>query len=188
VGKPASSSHLCAAPIDTHRLRLEPLRVDHADELVSVLDDQALHTYLGGVPATVEQLRARFDLKSHGVSADGVQTWLNWVVRTGDGWAAGFVQATISPTEAGPVAELAWVVGVPHQRRGLATEAAAAVAAWLTRQDVRRLVAHVHPDNVASQVVAERLGLRPTDVVVDGEVEWVGGTQPPWEDVRPASG
>jgi hypothetical protein len=42
----------------------------------------------------------------------------------------------------------------------------------LLAQGVRRVVAHVHPDHVASQRVAAALGLRPTPVVVDCEVEW----------------
>ena len=37
---------------------------------------------------------------------------------------------------------------------------------------VTRVVAHVHPDHVASQGVAAGLGLTPTDRVDDGEVEW----------------
>ena len=175
MGYLAESTHLRATPIETERLRLEPLDSAHTYELVTVLDDPALHTYIGGEPATLEQLYGRFELKSGGISADGVQTWLNWVVRAGEGAAVGFVQATITPSDAGPSAELAWVVGLSHQRRGFATEAAAAAMAWLAERDVRRLVAHVHPDNVPSQVVAERLGMRPTDVVVDGEIEWVAG-------------
>lgn len=175
---PAEAAHLRATLIETERLRLEPLRRDHADEIVTVLDDPALHSYIGGQPATLEQLRGRFELKSGGISADGVQTWLNWVIRTGDGAAVGFVQATITPFDDGPRAELAWVVGVSHQRRGFASEAAAAVTAWLADRHVRRLVAHVHPENLPSQVVAQRLGMQPTDVVVDGETEWLRPGQP----------
>jgi hypothetical protein len=35
------------------------------------------------------------------------------------------------------------------------------------------VVAHVHPDHRASQGVARAAGLRPTDVVQDGEVRWL---------------
>jgi len=178
MGTSARSRPLYAEPITTERLVLEPLTVKHADELVEVLDNQSLHTYVGGTPANLAQLRGRFDLKAGGVSADGVQTWLNWVIRDA-GAATGFVQATVTPTAGGPVAELAWVVGVAHQRQGLATESAAAVVQWLAGKGVRRLVAHVHPDNTPSAVVATRLGLRPTTVVVDGEVEWVSRCEPP---------
>ncbi|RII89234.1 GNAT family N-acetyltransferase, partial [Clavibacter michiganensis] len=32
--------------------------------------------------------------------------------------------------------------------------------------------AHIHPDHAASEAVARRLGLAPTDERVDGEVRW----------------
>ncbi len=168
----AVGRRLRASTIQTRRLRLEPLRLTHADELVSVLDDAALHTYIGGEPATLPQLRMRFDLKSRGASDDGLQTWLNWVMR-GPGSVVGFVQATVTQVDGEAVAELAWVVGVQHQRQGYASEGGAAAVEWLVVRGVRRLVAHVHPDNVASHAVARRLGMHPTQVVVDGEVEWV---------------
>ncbi len=168
----AVGRRLRASMIQTRRLRLEPLRLTHADELVSVLDDAALHTYIGGEPATLPQLRMRFDVKSRGCSADGLQTWLNWVVR-GPASVVGYVQATLSPVRGEVVAELAWVVGVEHQRLGYAGEATAAAVAWLAARGVRHLVVHIHPDNVASQRLAARLGMHPSHVVVDGEVEWV---------------
>ena len=79
----------------------------------------------------------------------------------------------MTATTGGLVAELAWVVGAAYQGRGIASEAAAGVARWLGEHGVHALVAHIHPGNVASQVVARRTGLHPTDVVVDDEVEWV---------------
>ena len=44
---------------------------------------------------------------------------------------------------------------------------------WLAAAGIACLVAHIHPDHAASAHVCERLGLRPTDVVEDGEVRWV---------------
>ena len=39
--------------LSSERLVLEPLRVAHAAEMVAVLDDPQLHTYIGGAPATL---------------------------------------------------------------------------------------------------------------------------------------
>ncbi len=91
------------------------------------------------------------------------------------------------------MAELAWVVGTQWQGRGIARVAARLVLDHLLAQGVRRVVAHVHPDHVASQRVAAALGLRPTPVVVDGEVEWrleglsTGGVVQPPDGVGPGT-
>ncbi len=37
-----------AQPFATRRLLLEPLRPDHADKMAPLLDDVALHTFIGG--------------------------------------------------------------------------------------------------------------------------------------------
>jgi len=39
-----------AAMLNGQRVRLEPLRVEHADELMPVLDDSMLHTYVASRP------------------------------------------------------------------------------------------------------------------------------------------
>lgn len=82
------------------------------------------------------------------------------------------VQATVGPGDDGLEAEIAWVVGVPWQGRGLATEAAIALVDRLGRQSVRTVVAHIHPDHAASAAVATACGLTPTDRMHDGEVRW----------------
>ncbi|WBB65842.1 GNAT family N-acetyltransferase [Micromonospora sp. WMMD812] len=162
-----------AEPIETERLVLEPLRVGHAEEMAPLLDDERLHEYVGGRPDTPEELRARYARQVAGHSPDGAQGWLNWIVRHRDtGAALGVVQATVRLDGERAVAELAWVVAAPQQGRGYAGEAAAGMVGWLDRQGIRALIAHVHPDHRASARVAERLGLRATDVVVDGELRW----------------
>jgi RimJ/RimL family protein N-acetyltransferase len=159
--------------IETARLSLEPLRADHAAEMAPLLDDDALHRYIGGRPATRSELRDRYRRQSAGRSPDGQEGWLNWVVRhRASGTAVGIVQATLRRDGERLTAELAWVIASRYQRRGYAGEAAIGMAAWLGHQGVRRLVAHVHPEHQASMRVAERLGLAPTEVVVDGEVRW----------------
>lgn len=143
--------------------------------MASVLADPRLYEFTGGTPPTVGQLAASYESQVAGPDRLG-ETWHNWIVRLADGGrAVGFVQSTVIGEEA----DMAWVVGARWQRRGYATEAARVMSSWLVEMGATRLVAHIHPDHVASGRVAASLGLQPTDEVdSDGEVVWsfdVGG-------------
>lgn len=168
-----SSQEIDAPLLETPRLGLEPLRVQHAEEMVPVLADERLYAFTGGTPPALGELRERYARQATGRSPDGVERWLNWIVRRSeDGLAVGFVQAAIADDPPPTTAVLAWVLGVPFHGRGYAREAAAAVVAWLLAVDVGRLVAYIHPEHSASMGVARALGLVPTDARVNGEVVW----------------
>ena len=93
--------------------------------MAPLLDDPTLHTFTGGKPATLEELRSRYARQVVGQPPDGSQHWLNWIVRRrDDGQAVGFVQATISEQNGDLTADVAWVVAVSQQRSGYAREAA----------------------------------------------------------------
>ena len=161
-------------PIETGRLVLTPLRVDDADEMVGVLASPALYAFTGGEPPTLEGLRRRYAAMVVGRSPDGAQEWLNWIVRLGDGpaigSAIGTVQATVEQEDGR--AEVAWVIGADRQGQGYAAEAAVALVQALVRADVPCVIAHIHPDHAASEGVARRCGLTPTDEFHDGERRW----------------
>lgn len=164
-----------AAPITSDRLVLEPLRVGHAAEMASVLDDPALHRYIGGEPATAAELGERYLTLVAGGSPDGAEGWLNWVVRRRDNNAAvGYVQATVTGSGQQYEADVAWVFATPHQHQGFAVEAARLMVDWLRRHGATTIFALIHPDHRASEAVASKVGLSPTDEIVDGEVRWVG--------------
>jgi RimJ/RimL family protein N-acetyltransferase len=156
--------------ITTARLELVPLAVSDAEEMVAVLGDERLHTFTGGRPPTLDELRARYARLVEGRSPDGAEQWRNWIVRRRDGRAVGTVQATIAA--AGRAAEVAWVIAVPWQGQGLAAEAAEGLVAWLEARGVQTITAHVHPDHHASATVAARAGLAATGEVHDGEQVW----------------
>jgi RimJ/RimL family protein N-acetyltransferase len=165
---------LVPSSLESERLVLEPLKPDHADELVNVLDDPALHRFTGGAPAAgLAELRARFERQARGESPDGRDGWLNWVLRErASGRPVGTVQATVTGRTDGKVAELAWVIGTGAQGNGFGKEAAATVADWLRAQGVVRLRAHIHPQHYESMAVARSAGLKATPVIVDGETRW----------------
>jgi RimJ/RimL family protein N-acetyltransferase len=162
-----------ATVIETPRLRLEPLALEHAKELARALDDPRLHEFIGGRPATVAELEARYArLVAEPGSARG-EGWLNWIVRhRAADRAIGTVQATLKLHEEEAVAELAWVISTHNQRQGHAKEAVGAVAAWLRGRSVAVFVAHIHPGHRASMAVARSVGLAPTHLGVDGETRW----------------
>jgi RimJ/RimL family protein N-acetyltransferase len=155
--------------IPTERLDLQPLSPVDAEDMVGVLADDALYAVIGGAPPSLDELRERYTRQAVGHSADGTETWHNWILRQrDDGAAIGFIQATVVDR----TAELAWLVGVPWQGRGYATEAARAVVHWLMADGVTTIKAHVAPGHRPSELVAERIGLAVTDDIEDGERVW----------------
>ncbi|MFD0688753.1 GNAT family N-acetyltransferase [Actinomadura fibrosa] len=180
-----------AETIRTQRLVLEPLAVHHADEMAVVLDDPRLHRFIGGEPLSADELRARYEHLVAGPAPFHQEVWLNWVVRRArDGQAVGYVQATVTPAQPGftvaaaaegstvtpspprTIASVAWVIGMPYQGFGFATEAARALVDWLLAHGAGDIVAAIHPDNLASAAVAGKLGLRPTAETADDETVW----------------
>jgi RimJ/RimL family protein N-acetyltransferase len=128
--------------------------------------------FTGGTPpGDVAELAARYRAQIAGPDREG-ETWHNWVIRLRDGPAVGFVQATVT----GAMADVAWVVGLPWQRRGIGAEAAEAMCSWLLRSGTGELVAHIHPENVASRHMATALGFVATgELDADGEMVWRRG-------------
>jgi RimJ/RimL family protein N-acetyltransferase len=165
----------------TRRLTIQPLTVAHAAELAPLLDDPELHEFTGGRPLGLAELADQYARWQTRQSSDGTQVWGNWVLRIRDtATAIGTLQATLATGgrdhHLGGVAEVAWVVARSAQGCGYASEAAASLVQHL-RDSGWAVIAHIHPDHLASQRVARAAGLVPTDQIVDGEVRW---TTPGW--------
>jgi RimJ/RimL family protein N-acetyltransferase len=163
--------------ISTARLDLVPLSAAHAEEMAAVLSSPSLHTFIGGEPLTPDALRTRYERLVAGYSVPSV-TWCNWVLRLrSESCLVGTVQATLTDSQS--VAEIAWVIGTPWQRRGLATEAARGLVSWLAREpSIRTVVAHIHPKHRASAAVATAAGLTPSEQSQDDEVRWHRAMRP----------
>lgn len=162
-----------AETIETQRLVLEPLSPDHAEEMAVVLNDRRLHTYIGGEPLTLPELKARYARLATGPGPFHQEGWLNWIVRRRrDAQAIGTVQATVTPGDRGPQAAVAWVIAVPYQGFGFASEAATALVAWLRAHCVKGIHATINPANAPSEAVARRIGLLPTEDYSGDELIW----------------
>jgi RimJ/RimL family protein N-acetyltransferase len=149
------------------------LRVEDADEMLSVLEDDSLYEFIGGVPPSLKELRSRYERFLAGSESDN-ETWFNWIVRPAkDSGAIGSLQATIVRTNEGrSVAEVSWIIGTRWQKQGFASEAARALVRWLRARGVVEVCAHIDACHRASAVVAGRAGLQSTAEQRDGEIIW----------------
>jgi len=144
--------------LHTARLTLEPQLAIHADEMFAVLSDPAIYEFENAPPASVDTLRARYRALESRRSADGGESWLNWIVRLCGGPAIGYVQATV--LGAGR-ALIAYELHSAHWRRGYGTEAVSAMIDELRNSyGVTTIAAIFKRANYRSRGLLERLGLR----------------------------
>ena len=157
--------------ISSESLVLVPLREADADRLSGLLADPVLREWLHA--EDVDGLRDRFRRWESGSSPDGQESWLNWIVTSGDdARALGWAQATVS----GGVAVIAYAILPDERGRGGATEAVRAVTRWLYEQPgVTSVEANIDPTNRASQSVAANAGFSRTGRVRGGEETWQAG-------------
>nr|WP_281362536.1 GNAT family N-acetyltransferase [Alpinimonas psychrophila] len=148
--------------ISTARLVLEPLSVNHAPSMVSVLAHPSLYVFTGGEAPSLDELQERYARQTVGHSADESQWWLNWILRhTATNESIGFVQATVQSgqsVQSRLVADIAWVISPAWQCKGCASEATTAMIEWLTLHEVdgeTRWVEHA-PRTPATLSVVEK--------------------------------
>ena len=153
-------------------LRLEPLGVAHADEMFDAMTARAIYDYIPGAPpASLAVLRERYARLAQGRSDDGLQQWLNWIIRLPSGHCAGFVQATLHREHTG---DFAYALAPQYWGRGVAFAASRATIALLASDfEVKALYATVDPRNSRSLRLLARLGFGETaaDAYPHGTVE-----------------
>ena len=157
--------------LETVRLTLEPQVAAHADEMFRVLSDPAIYEYENEPPDSAEWLRARFTRLESRRSPDGIERWLNWVLRDRSSALLGYVQATVYPEHR---AGIAYVLASDSWGKGLASEAVESMIAELAaRYGVRHLSAVLKRDNGRSMRLLERLGfsLAPAGLHAEREIE-----------------
>ena len=144
-------------PLSSLRLLLEPQLPSHAPAMFKLLCDPALYRFEDEPPQSVAWLTRRYERLALRQSPDGLEHWLNWVLRRrADAVVIGFVQATV---RADGRALVAYVLGSPFWGQGLAAEAVQAMLvefadAWR----VTLAVAMFKRDNLRSRLLLQRLG------------------------------
>jgi ribosomal-protein-alanine N-acetyltransferase len=146
-----------ARSINTNRLVLEPLAVNHAASMFCGMSDPVLFRWLDDVPPPTAAALALRYARITAAGAGAPDRWLNWVMRLREGGAcAGLVEVTLRPDG---IANLAYFTFASFMQRGLAREACAAVLEELRDHfGAREVVARMDTRNVASWRLVESLG------------------------------
>ena len=141
--------------LDTARLRLRPLRIADAEAVATLSGDWAVAQYTARIPHPYSTAAAASWISAN----DEANETALAIERRSDGSFIGC--CGYSPDEPGTV-EIGYWIGRPFWRQGYGSEAVAAVIAHCFADPaVGQVIATVHPENIASIRLQERLGMVP---------------------------
>ena len=140
--------------LETERLRLRPWREEDFDPFAAFCADKESRRYLGGVSDRPDAWRSMAVIVGHW-ALRGYGIWAMEDKATGQ--FAGY--SGLWNPEGWPGQEVTWSVCAAFRRRGYAVEAAERVRAYAYEElKWPTAVSVIHPDNVASKSVADRVG------------------------------
>ena len=145
--------------LTTERLRLEPFDDHHFDGLQAMNRLPKVMRFISGRPETPEQTRARIALVKERWAKYGFSWWAFIELATGKLVGAGCIQY-LERDPQNPH-EIGWRLVPQCWGRGLASEAAQAMAVWaFDTLGAPQLCALCLPENEASAKLMRRLGIR----------------------------
>ena len=154
--------------LTTARLRLEPFDDHHFDGLQAMNRLPEVMRFISGQPESPEQTRAGIALVKERWAAYGFSWWSFIEIDSGALVGAGCIQH-LGRDPANPL-EIGWRLVPARWGRGLASEAARAMAGWAFEAlGAPQLCAVCLPENADSARVMHRLGMR-----YRGVEDWYG--------------
>ena len=150
----------------TERLVLESFRQDDAPALARLGTPEVVR-YLGGVPWTVASAEESINLWRAIEERLGITTWAVRLRQSSELiGSCGFAGTNVAWLRFDVVIEIGWTLGQAWWGQGLATEAArAALDRGLAAYPPERFLAKCHPENLASERVMVRVGMRRVGLV-----------------------
>lgn len=140
----------------TERLILRPWRDDDLEPFAALNSDPAVMEFFPSLLTRAQSDSVAARIRNH-FERDGFGLWA--VEAPGVAPFIGFTG--VQHPSFMPGVEVGWRLARPHWGSGYATEAAGAAIAWgFAHLDVSEIVAMVVPENLRSQRVMEKLGMR----------------------------
>ncbi|WP_109208719.1 MULTISPECIES: GNAT family N-acetyltransferase [Microbacterium] len=147
-------------PRETDRLRFRQMTASDLEAMAELLGNPDVMRFYPA-PKTREQSAAWIAWNQRNYAEHGYGLW---IIETHAGEFVGDCGLTWQEVGGLSRLEVGYHVTPAWQGRGIATEAAAACRDYVIEHvDARELIAIVHPDNRASQRVAEKIGMHRVD-------------------------
>jgi RimJ/RimL family protein N-acetyltransferase len=142
-------------PPDSRRLHFREMTDDDLDSMAAMLGDPDVMTFYAS-PKSRSETQGWIDWSKNNYAQYGFGLW---VVETLDGEFVGDCGLTWQQVDGVRMLEVGYHIRRDAQGHGYATEAAAACREYAAQLGQLHLVAIIHPENVPSQRVAEKIGL-----------------------------
>jgi ribosomal-protein-alanine N-acetyltransferase len=150
--------------IETDRLVLEPITIEHADKMFLLLQDELLYKFIPSDPPVMEALKNRYQRWQARQSPDGKEVWLNWAAKGRN--TPHYIGHFQSGWDEKNGFSIAYIVGVEFQKQGYAREAVASVISFLkTKMNAGKIKSWVDTRNQASICLMKRLGFEKVEVI-----------------------
>ena len=160
--------------LETKRLRLRPISMADAGDLLEYHGDDLVVRYIPWEPRTLSSVRAAIEqylTLPMALNHEGDSIVLGWELKT-SGKIIGQSNATLLSLS-NQTADVGWVTNRHFWRQGLAFQ-----DHLLTLPNVHRLVANIDTRNPGSARLAEKLGMR-----LEGEFKQAAYTKGEWCDM-----
>ncbi|KJL44476.1 MULTISPECIES: GNAT family N-acetyltransferase [Microbacterium] len=147
-------------PPDTARLRFRQMGRADLDAMAGLLSDPDVMRFYPA-PKTREQAAAWIEWNQRNYAEHGYGLW---IIETHEGDFVGDCGLTWQEVNGVKKLEVGYHVATQWQGQGMASEAALACRDFAREHvEARELVAIIHPDNRASERVAEKVGMHRVD-------------------------
>jgi [ribosomal protein S5]-alanine N-acetyltransferase len=146
--------------LNTPRLFLEPLIINHAEALYKQLLDEKLYKFIPQEPpVSLQALQKRYGALSSRISPDEREIWLNWVMRIREtNIYVGTLEATVYSDF---TAKIAYMVFSQFWQQKFAKEGCECMLNYLSKNfSIKRVVIEMDTRNIASIRLAKSLGFK----------------------------